>query len=168
MYDSENRLEGARYFLTCARKNDINDPRIRWYIQAAASFAIAASEVLAYDHARKTGLDVENLTTNLLGLKDRFKDDKFFGWLCGRLELDLEESKKSIDGTRYAFLRRERNRILHRGEPDKNVKIDISASPISIFLYFEDWGSESCDVACERTIRFVESIISDAKSSCYL
>jgi hypothetical protein len=170
MYDCENRLEAARHFLESSQKMDIDDDRKKWYIQASVSFAIAASEVIAYDYAQFAGLQVDDSKLDLWGFRTSFPNEKFYPWLSERL--GVHNRQKSSDVIRYSFLRNERNRILHRGEPDKKA-IRMSQPPGSdaasvSALYFRNWDFESCDVACEKTIEFVGNIVRDAKYSGYL
>jgi hypothetical protein len=173
MYDSENRLAGAKFFLDCAKHTDINQPQYKWYIQATASFAIAAIEILPYDYAEKNGLFPRSCKLRLENMKSKYPRDPFFAWLYHKLENDIPNDAKSIDGTRYAFLKEERNSILHRGERDKR-KIEIrqpmgsGLSSVSIAFYFVGWDSEPCELVCENTIAFAEIIIGEAKTSGYI
>lgn len=161
MPNSEKRLEGARFFLDCARKTDINENHYIWYIQATASFTIAAIEILYYEYGVNNGLFDWGSRHDLKELKEKYEDDKdhvLFGWLSQKLGMDT--SKKSPDALRYAFLREERNSIHHRGEKDKKI--------IESKMYFDDWDTEPCAIVCEKTIAFIQRIIDEAKKSGYL
>jgi hypothetical protein len=173
MSDSESRLTGARFFLDCARKTDRNRSEYRWYIQATASFAIAATEILYYEYGVHNGLFPRGPPHNLDELKRSHPNHPFFGWLFRKLEMGVPKNKKSPDGLRYAFLREERNSILHRGEKDKrkiNIHHSVGSGPPSVTtaFYFVNWDSEACELVCERTIAFVESIIGEASKLGYL
>lgn len=176
MSDYEERLAGARFFLECARNTDLNRPEYRWYIQATASFAIAATEILYYEYGVNNRLflrNSEDSKRSLRALTIKFPSCVFFQWLFQKLEMDVPSGRKSFEGRRYAFLREERNSILHQGERDKR-KVEIhqpvpSGSPsVNVAYYFVDWDYEPCELVCEKTIAFVEKIIDEAKKLGYL
>lgn len=173
MYDSENRLVAARFFLDCAKKTDINQLQYRWYIQTTASFAIAAIEIIPYDYGEKNGLFPRSSKLWLVEMKSKYPNHPFFAWLYRKLEVDISDGHKSLDGARYAFLREERNSILHRGERDKR-KIEITqpvgsgSSSVAIAWYFIGWDREPCELVCENTIAFVENLIGEAKKLAYI
>jgi len=164
MSDSEKRLEGARFFLERARKTSINEDHYKWYIQATASFTIAALEIMYYEYGVNNGLFDWGSRHDLKELKEKYKDEKdnaFFGWLFQKLEMNvLPRDKRSLDCRRYAFLRDERNSIFHQGERDKKI--------VENEMFFDGWNSEPCALMSEKTIAFVQSIIAEAKESGYV
>jgi len=172
MSDCEDRIEGGRFFLDCARKTDLNEPQYKWHIQATASFAVAAIQILYYDYGVDKELFSRESRHDLEELKRRYPNHQFFWWLWRKLELDIPKDERSLNARRYDFLREERNSILHRGERDKR-KIEIrqpvgsGPSSVTIVYYFIGWDSEPCEEACENTITFAEGIIREAKNSGY-
>ena len=163
MYDSEFRLDGARFFLNCAGRIVVKQNEYKWYIQAAASFVIAASEISYHQYGVDNKIfeeDSEESRFGLKSLKEKFPECEFFQWLFRKLEMDLLHDRKSPNGRRYDFLRNERNDILHRGENDKKI--------VESEMFFDGWDSEPCAIVCEKTIEFIQSIIDEAKKSGYI
>ena len=150
-------MRAARFFLqrTQAEKNDWD--KSVWYLQASVLFSVSALEVLQYDFAEAAGLASkrENLGPKDFEKRARGKT-KFYEWL--HEELDAEP--------RYQFLRRERNLIVHRGEPPKGPKA-IAKRPrqpsTTVNAYFQGWEAETAHEACESMLNWADSLILTAK-----
>lgn len=159
MLDFENRLSAAKSFLEDAREVGSSNPEYVWYIQATVVFAIAAVENITYDYAERTGQPVREQRLDLKGFIRKFPNEKFYSWL--QLRLDGNDL--------YTFLRKERNWILHRGEPRKDFEIVIAerigggASVARTRVSFQGWKKQSVEEACESLIEWFTTVVNDGK-----
>jgi len=163
MLDCENRLNAARYFLDRARQTGLGGQPYVWCIQAAVIFAISAVDILMYDYAeRKTGKPVKEEKFTLEDFKRIFGfcfESQFYDWLNEQ----LNQNKL------YIFLRTERHKIVHRGEPPKKHELEIiqplgsGQAKMRHRVFFEGWETQTVEEACQSLVEWVASLVGKAK-----
>jgi len=129
----------------------LNQEQHVWFTQACAIFAISAIEVLMYDYAKaKTG-SPESQKLNLNGFKRKYRSQTtFYDWLGNELRPD----------SAYQFLRTERNKIVHRGQPNKTTR---GAGRWADTHFFVGLSSKPVGQVCQECCTFVDATLAAAK-----